>query len=184
MFKKGHTINSKRKPWNKGLKKESDERVLRQSVTFKSRVESGLIVPVHTGKTLSDDHKNKIKSVVNDKIAQGTWHLSFSKSRTHIYKGIKFHGTWEVRYAKYLDLNEIKWRRPIEKFEYEFNGEVRNYTPDFYLIDEDLYVEIKGHKTAKDEAKWKAFPLKLKVLFGIDLVDLCILQIQEIKIAR
>ena len=43
----------------------------------------------------------------------------------------------------------------------------RYYTPDFYLPDEDIYIEIKGYKTIKDEAKWSQFPIdkRLKVLF-------------------
>lgn len=39
----------------------------------------------------------------------------------------------------------------------------------FYLINEDLYIEIKGYETSKDEAKWSQFSKKLKIIFGKEL---------------
>lgn len=41
--------------------------------------------------------------------------------------------------------------------------------PDFYLIDEQEYVEVKGFKRRNDSYKWKDFPFKLKVIFAEDL---------------
>lgn len=137
-----------------------------------------------TGKKLSEEHKEKLSKVVRKKVSEGTWHLSFSHSRTHEYKGVKFHGMWEVKYAKFLDDNGIVWRRPTEKFKYEFEGKSSYYTPDFFLLEEKVYVEIKGYKTPKDEAKWRQFPLELKVLLGKDLIQLGILQESEVKTFR
>jgi len=123
-----------------------------------------------------EDVKKKISDTINEKIKNNNWHNSFSKARTYDYKGIKFHGSWEVNYAKYLDKNNIKWRRPNEQFEYVFENKKRKYTPDFYLIEEGTYIEIKGHKTKKDEAKWNQFPMKLKILRGIDLFKIGIIE--------
>lgn len=81
----------------------------------------------------------------------------------------------------YLDKLGIKWRRPTEKFPYTFDEKLRYYTPDFYLIDENTYVEIKGYKTPKDEAKWKCFPANLRILRGEDLIQLGILDIECVK---
>lgn len=134
-----------------------------------------------TGKKLSEEHRQKLSKVVLQKVEEGTWHLSFSKSRTHEYGDTKFHGMWEVRYAKYLDQNNIKWRRPTEKFKYTFEGKDSYYTPDFYLPEQNLYIEIKGYKVSKDEAKWSQFPLKLQVLMGKDLVELGLLDEKEVK---
>ena len=69
----------------------------------------------------------------------------------------------------YLDENNIKWKKPIETFEYNWNGKLHKYLPDFYLIDTDEYVEIKGIETKRDIAKWSQFPKKLKVLKRKDL---------------
>lgn len=133
------------------------------------------------GAPLSEAHKKQLSQTIKDKVKDGTWHLSFSKSRTHEYNGIKLHGLWEVKYAKFLDENKISWRRPTEKFKYTFEGKDSYYTPDFFLIEENLYIEIKGYKVSKDEAKWNQFPLKLKVLRGKDLVKLGLLKKEEVK---
>lgn len=129
----------------------------------------------------SDEFKDRLSQTVMKKVEQGTWHLSFSKSRTHDYKGVKFHGSWEVKFAMHLDDKKIEWRRPTEKFQYTFEGKVRNYTPDFWIPELDSYVEIKGYQTPKDEAKWSQFPLKLIVLKGEDLVQMGILEYNQVK---
>lgn len=46
----------------------------------------------------------------------------------------------------------------------------RKYIPDFYLPNIQCYVEIKGWKTKKDEAKWRDFPENLLILSGSDLM--------------
>ena len=112
----------------------------------------------------SETTRKKIAKTVNEHISNGTWHISLAKNMWIDYKGVKLHGTWEVAYAKWLDQNHITWRRPTETFKYKFQGKIHRYTPDFYLKEEQTYVEVKGYETKKDQAKWKQFPLKLKVL--------------------
>jgi hypothetical protein len=84
------------------------------------------------------------------------------------------HGSWELKYAQWLDSNNIKWERNKSSFPYIFQDKTRKYTPDFYLPETDEYVEIKGYKTAKDEAKWSQFPehRKLKIIMKNDFHDL------------
>lgn len=156
------------------------------SVTFSDAVKVGLLKTRTLGEALKLRYKQnpnsnpmkqissreKVRKTVMERVRNGTWHNSFSKSRTHIYKGIKLYGKWEVAYAMWLDDNDIEWRRPKESFVYEFGGSDHRYTPDFYLIQEGVYVEVKGYKTEKDEAKWSQFPLKLKVLMGEDLHEM------------
>ncbi len=139
------------------------------------------ILSKQKGRPLSENHKNSISSSVNKRIENDSWHISFSKSRTHEYKGVKFHGLWEVKFAMHLDDKNVEWRRPTEKFQYDFEGKLRNYTPDFWIPELDSYVEIKGYPTSKDEAKWKQFPLKLIVLKGEDLVRFGVLNDNEVK---
>lgn len=80
--------------------------------------------------------------------------------------------SYELEYVKWLDENNIQWKGNLIKFPYEFEEKLRYYYPDFYLIESEEYVEIKGYKTKQDEAKWKDFPYKLKVLFKGDLLDM------------
>ena len=63
--------------------------------------------------------------------------------------------TWEVMMAMRLDELEVNWERdPKMKLEYRTRGgRKRNYIPDFYLPDLDIYIEVKGYWT--DAAKHK-----------------------------
>jgi hypothetical protein len=155
--------------WNHGLTKETDARVKKGSDTFNTNLKSGAFIPFFKGKHLSIDHRNTIANTIKENVKNDNWHLSFSKSRTHEYAGKKFQGIWEVEYAKWLDANSIKWRRPTEKFEYFFDGKKRYYTPDFYLLEDNVYIEIKGYPTDKDFAKWDQFPMNIRILNGYDL---------------
>jgi hypothetical protein len=112
-----------------------------------------------------------ISIAVKQKVDAGEWHTSLAKNMHIDYNGVDLHGKWELRYAQYLDENNILWKRPTESFEYVFENVTRKYTPDFYLIETDEYVEIKGYKKPKDEAKWSHFPSDkiLKVYMKQDL---------------
>ena len=63
--------------------------------------------------------------------------------------------TWEVMMANRLNELNIVWvRDPKIKLKYKSkNGRIRNYIPDFYLPDLDMYIEVKGYWT--DAAKFK-----------------------------
>ncbi len=80
-----------------------------------------------------------------------------------MYKGFKLHGRWELIFAEWCDLNRISWEKNTKYFYYNWNGE-RKYFPDFYLKDLGVYIEVKGYKTDRDDAKWKQFPEKLFVI--------------------
>ncbi len=118
---------------------------------------------------------NAASKTIKQKVARGEWHTSLAKNMHHNYMENDLHGSWELKYAQYLDSQGIKWSRCKESFPYIFENKPRNYTPDFYLIETDEYVEIKGFKTEKDEAKWTQFPKKLLILREEDLKKLKII---------
>ena len=119
----------------------------------------------------------KISKTILEKAARGEWHTSVAKKMHHSFNGIDLHGSWEYKYALYLENNKIKWERCKESFKYFFQDKWRTYTPDFYLSETDEYVEIKGYKTKKDDAKWSQFPSHrtLKILMKKELIDLNII---------
>lgn len=79
--------------------------------------------------------------------------------KIHEYNGEKFHGKWEVEVAKWLDRNNIKWdRKSIKPFSYFWKNGWHLYYPDFYLIDYDKYIEVKGYETERDRCKWAVVP--------------------------
>lgn len=123
------------------------------------------------------ENGRKISKTINEKVANGEWHTSLANHMHIEYKGIDLHGSWELKYAQYLDSNNIRWIRNKDSFNYEFEGKSRKYTPDFYLPDTDQYIEIKGYKTDKDEEKWSQFPKhrNLVVLMEKELKEMKIL---------
>jgi predicted nuclease of restriction endonuclease-like RecB superfamily len=62
---------------------------------------------------------------------------------------VSMDSTWEVACAQRLDELGIKWTRdPSIKLGYVTRGRrKRNYIPDFYLPDHDVYIEVKGYWT-------------------------------------
>lgn len=122
--------------------------------------------------SMKQKNRNKIRNTILKKVQEGSWHFKnslYHNIKKYEYKGVILFGNYEYQYAKYLDENNIKWRKPIEAFEYNWNGRLHKYLPDFYLIDTNEYVEIKGIETERDIAKWSQFPKKLKVLKRKDL---------------
>lgn len=134
------------------------------------------LAKIWRGRKHSEESKQKIKDSIKQKIENENWHLSFSKSRTFEYKGIKFQGSWEVAFAKYLDNKNIKWERPHKTYKYVFENENHRYLPDFYLPEYNLYIEIKGYPTKRDFSKWEQFTDNLYIYFGDDLYNLGIIE--------
>jgi len=166
---KKHSIERRliesQKSWNKGLTKETDERV-RLSAKKMSHSMKALYEGERGDELRKRSRENRGNNVatINERIARGEWHTSLAK-RMHInYNGIDLHGTWELKYAQYLDANGIKWERNRSSFPYFFEDAWHRYFPDFYLIDTDEYIEIKGQKTKKDDAKWNQFPKDKKLI--------------------
>jgi len=85
--------------------------------------------------------------------------------------------TWEVAMAERLDHLKIAWeRREDMKLPYlSKSGRKRNYIPDFYLPEYDIYIEVKGYWT--DAARYKmnavqdANPVKIVILESIETVN-------------
>lgn len=80
------------------------------------------------------------------------------------YNGLKFHGTWELEFYKYCEANLIKCERVLKSFPYEWNNSQHSYFPDFYLPVLDVWIEVKGYKTERDDAKWRHFPFNHVVI--------------------
>lgn len=100
-------------------------------------------------------------------------YTSSNRGRTKqiTYNGIKFQGSWELKFYKWCETNKVVCIRNEEGFKYFWNGE-RTYYPDFFLPEKNVYVEIKGYQTEKDEAKWKYFEKKLICLKKQDILNI------------
>jgi len=82
--------------------------------------------------------------------------------------------TWEVAMAERLDHLKITWdRREDMKLPYlSKNGRKRNYIPDFYLPEYDIYIEVKGYWTDAAKHKMNAVqdinPVKIVILESLN----------------
>jgi hypothetical protein len=58
------------------------------------------------------------------------------------YKGAPLRSSYELRVAQAFDVLGMRWVYEPKRF--DLNG-VGTYLPDFYLPDEEMYVEVKGY---------------------------------------
>ena len=62
-----------------------------------------------------------------------------------------YRSQFELNLARILTDNKVPFE--YEKSKFQYIPEPRNYTPDFYLPESDIYVEAKGHLTKEDRVK-------------------------------
>lgn len=69
------------------------------------------------------------------------------------YRNTWFRSGWEANFAKLLTFSGYKWRYEFTKFFFDNTS----YTPDFYIPEWDLYIEIKGWYSNKNKRKMRRF---------------------------
>jgi hypothetical protein len=90
--------------------------------------------------------------------------------------GFRVQGTWEYRTALALEQQKIKWEKITtgHTFKYILNEKVRHYTPDFFLEDLNLYLELKGYWWNDDKDKMIA------VISQYPSNDFCIMRYNDL----
>jgi len=87
-------------------------------------------------------HTEETKKILSEK-ARASKHRRLRRGMVD-YNGVMMDSSWEVRMAKVLDNQDIKWVRP-EPIPYtDKSGKIRNYFPDFYLEEYDLFLDPKN----------------------------------------
>lgn len=144
------------KEWRDANPDEAKKAYQKAGETLKNRIKNGEIIPIWKGKHLPVE--------IREKISQSASGGNCGFIKTKYYKifcpyenkEVNVQGTWEYKYCKYLNENQINWVRSRKinlRFRY-FDGDIkRTYYPDFYLPDENLYVEIKGYFSDNDKLK-------------------------------
>lgn len=132
--------------WNKGLTKETSDSVAKYGKTYSEIIKLGIISGSMKGKTHTNESKQKMSNsakVSNNGYVKTKWHSVYCP---YIKEYVKVQGSWELKYAEYLNSNNINWIRTKVKINYKLRVDdiIRNYHPDFYLIDSEEYIEIKG----------------------------------------
>lgn len=142
-IEKGHVS------WNKGKTKENDERIKKISNSIKEGYKSGKFVPYMKGKHHSDKTKRLLSKC-------GGYKKGCGRGKKGWYKGYWCDSSWELAFVIYNLENGIKFERNRQGFEYEYNGKIHKYYPDF-ILEDGSYVEIKGYKSKLDEIKINSF---------------------------
>ena len=135
--------NKNTPPWNKGLSQDTFPSLSRPNQRGKR---FGATLTGH-----SEETKRKIseKLSINNKGGRAKWYM---------VSGQNVQGTWERDIATKFEQLNIRWiklKTNKDTLKYEMNGKIRSYTPDFYLPDYDMYVEIKGFWWGDDKEKMK-----------------------------
>lgn len=184
-YKRGHNLrinNPSKKgkiPWNKGLTKENSEiiRISSEKVSEKTKgKKKGPLTEKHI-KNLSLSHKGKQAgksnpmygkpSPVGSGWGKGSYYMSPFQGKIYL------RSSWEKCYAEYLDSKNIKWYYEFQRFPL-YNT---TYAPDFFLPEENLFVEIKGYMYPEQLKKINEFKEKypeknIIILFELDLKKL------------
>lgn len=85
---------------------------------------------------------------------------------------VKLDGSWELAVAKFLDSHNVKWIRNKKRFDYtDSTGKNRTYCPDFYLLETNTFIEVKGYITELDRSKWSQFTGNLEIWDKLVLID-------------
>lgn len=156
--------------WNKGLTKDTDERVAINSKKalegFKRVIENGYVNPTWTKDYWTSD-KRKIRSVdaINRKL--GGYHRKCGYGKKGWYKGYWCDSSWELAFVIYNLEHDIPFNRNHEGFEYIYNNKQRKYYPDF-ILEDGSYVEIKGYYSNCTYIKHESFINKGYKLTVID----------------
>lgn len=124
----------------------------------KHKTESLIKIGLKSKERWKDKHFiKKIKNSYPDR--SGRKNSMFGK-QTHgkrdKYNDIYFRSSWEINFAKFLDLSNVKWKYESKTFDL---GNT-TYTPDFYLPEFDCYIEIKGYWRTDALNKYKRFKRK------------------------
>jgi hypothetical protein len=137
---------SKRGGW-----KISDEMHKKHGKTLSENIKNGKVIPSFKGKTHTLETRIKLSEYRSNSYIDNSFHCKFYIINNG-EKTIKVQGTYERDFAEFLNINSIKWDRVKLKYD-----TVRHYTPDFYLVDYDIYIEVKGWLMDRDKVKYRKF---------------------------
>lgn len=167
-------------PWNKGLTKETDQRIDKSAKLIKSKFERGIIKPSQLGRKMTIEHKEKLSHARSSFLAtKGSGGYSTVGWYEYVtLNGNKYtlRGTWEVKVAEWLDKNGVGWSKDM-LLKYSKDNIKRTYVPDFYVASKNTVLEVKGYFSDKDKDKMKLVSeqhteIKFVMLFEEQIKDL------------
>ena len=95
-----------KQPWNKGLTKDTDERIAKGSAKYHQNFLDG------KHKLNSYKHTQETKDKLSENALKNNWESHFGSHKSYEYCGIKFVSSYEIKVAKELDKNNVRWVKP------------------------------------------------------------------------
>ena len=85
------------------------------------------------------------------------WYKKKAQKLTSKQVGLRygFRSGLEEAIASELDTKNIQYKFEETKLNYVKPQKVHTYTPDFYLVQSDIYIETKGYFTSQDRQKMR-----------------------------
>jgi len=151
-----HVKNGVMCGWDKFSIDKRQEIALKAGKTISDNIKSGKTIPSFRGKHHTKETKEKLSRANSGKNNGYIKTKYFEVFCPYENKVLKVQGTWELKYANYLNENNIMWTRSrtinlkYKLFEEDY---WHTYYPDFYLIDTQEYVEIKGYWWKSDDGR-------------------------------
>lgn len=137
--------------WNKGLSKETDARVKKQSDTLKMQYKCGKISNKFKGKHLSEDHKKKISASQKARLEQ-------NKELTPYILNHSSKQSYPEKYFSDIFKNDALLCRCIQQYR------VNRFRLDFAIPDIKIYIEIDGEQHYNDARIIKHDKERTKIL--------------------
>lgn len=145
-----HERDHKMAGWDKFSEDEVDELQKKSSEVLRQQYKNGELVPYWLNDTFDKTKARQKLSAAITKLRQEG--KGYCRGTMGYYKGIHCDSSWELAFLLYCLDNNIKIERCKIHFEYEYNGTIHRYTPDFIVNDNEL-IEIKGFKDRRWSAK-------------------------------
>lgn len=158
---KGYEIGT-RSVWNKGLTKETDERMQRVSDTYKASYVVGNVKHWTHGNDVTLI-KEKLSIAAKNRKLGGYNPNSIKKHKSGLYKGYWCDSSWELAWVVFNIEHNIPFYRNTKKFDYVLDGKTKKFIPDF-IFEDGTYIEIKGYMGRVAKAKFQYFKEKIIII--------------------
>ncbi len=123
------------------------------------------ICPSKARKTCSEECRTKM--IFKNRSYQNGSRKTFTYYNRFIDTSVFLESSWEVKVAELLDDKNIKWLRPDSITWVDENSKNRQYYPDFYLIDYNLYLDPKNkYCMSLDKYKMKYMEKIINIKYG------------------
>ncbi len=133
-----------------------------QNKDFREKI--SCVMKGNSGKASTPEkEENRKRNISNsNKGKTGGLRKGSGRGKKGWYMGYWCDSSWELAFVIYNLEHGIEFKRNLEGFEYEYEGKIHRYYPDFII--EEMYYEIKGYNSEQNRVKHFTFTKPLTVL--------------------